>query len=929
MHQPSDDALAAEAAQAAPDVVDWSAWDADADGDDAGACDTLDAYAYGDSDDCEGTEAAVAATARLADRLEARMATLNDQQRAAVLHPPDGPLLILAAAGTGKTEVLTARIARIVGVCGVPACRVLAMTFSNRAAREMRERAVRICVAIDPARGMARARDLTISTFHSTCVRILRMHPEFAGGGFTILDQPDAVRLLTEVLGATDGGCPVNVKPSAVYAQLNAWRNAGLEPADVPPARRREADEGGGGSGSGRGAGNGGGKANAAMVTGSASSNVSTAWGGTGLGIDEVARRAYAPYRARCAEDRLVDFADLLAHSVRLCRDEPDFLERLRDRWTHVLVDEFQDTNAVQFELVRLIVGEGLRVTVVGDDNQTIHEHAGAKVEHILGFAKHFEGTVTLKLELNYRSTRHILDAANNVIVRNKVRTDKTLLCTRPEEGAETVQVLEFEDEVQEAEGVAKAILARCRGGRGGVEASPEVTSEGAPEVTSKVTPKVVPRAAPASLEVTPAAPEATSEAAPEAASEAAPRRPRFRDCCVLYRINAMSAFVERALLDAGVPYRVSGSHAFFDRAEVKDAMAYLEVTVNPRSTQHVLRALAMPPRGVGPTTVNQLKALAAQGRCGLLEAVSRNPGLFKGKQATGLRALMDAVRFVPSRPDPFAPVGPRQGPSGARQGPAGKLSSPAGKLSGPAGKLSRPAGTLSGPAGKLSGPAGTLSGPAAALAVGGLTGPAGSRAVPVTAVASPAGPTGHTGPTGPTDRVDAERLADVVAAVVDRSGLVEYHEARKDDERASNVRELVAVARRVVEEQFPEGGSLAELVQSLALFAPEREGEDDPDDDGHVTLMSMHRSKGLEWPCVHVVGMSEGCMPFVMSVREGKIEGERRLAYVALTRARDRLVLSHSKRRMTFRGEEKQTRSRFVDEMAAAPPLNPPSTRP
>jgi DNA helicase-2/ATP-dependent DNA helicase PcrA len=171
---------------------------------------------------------------------------------------------------------------------------------------------------------------------------------------------------------------------------------------------------------------------------------------------------------------------------------------------------------------------------------------------------------------------------------------------------------------------------------------------------------------------------------------------------------------------------------------------------------------------------------------------------------------------------------------------------------------------------------------------------------------------------------VDAERLADVVAAVVDRSGLVEYHEARKDDERASNVRELVAVARRVVEEQFPEGGSLAELVQSLALFAPEREGEDDPDDDGHVTLMSMHRSKGLEWPCVHVVGMSEGCMPFVMSVREGKIEGERRLAYVALTRARDRLVLSHSTRRMTFRGEEKQTRSRFVDEMAAELPPPP-----
>ena len=233
------------------------------------------------------------------------LSRLNPEQRAVVLHPPDVPLLVVAAAGTGKTEALTTRIAHLVGEVGVAPHRILAVTFSNRAAGEMRARAARLCGLPEGA--------LSISTFHSMCVRILRMHPSFEDG-FTILDTADALSTLREACGECTPGFD-KVKPAAVYAQLNRWRNEGLEPEMVPPPAP---------------------KASFSSSSSSASS------GEPAVDAATVAYRAYPAFRAACAASRSVDFADLLCHAARLCRDDPAFLARLRERWTHLLVDEFQ-----------------------------------------------------------------------------------------------------------------------------------------------------------------------------------------------------------------------------------------------------------------------------------------------------------------------------------------------------------------------------------------------------------------------------------------------------------------------------------------------------------------------------------------------------------------------------------------------------------
>jgi DNA helicase-2/ATP-dependent DNA helicase PcrA len=688
---------------------------------------------------------------------------LNPEQREAVEHPPDGaPLLILAAAGTGKTEVLTTRIARLVAECGVPPDRVLAVTFSNAAAREMRERAARLCGL--PASRLA----ASVATFHSTAVRVLRMHPEYQEG-FTILDHADALRVVREVVldelrsggmggggGMGVGGFGVAPEKDAklvktVYAQLNAWRNAGLEPHTVPPP---------------------------------------ASGGAAGL-----AYRVFPLFRERCSDARSVDFCDLLCHAVRVC-GEPGFRARVRARWTHVLVDEFQDTNEVQMELVRLIVGsEGRRLTVVGDDCQTIHEHAGASVARILDFASEFAGATVVKLERNYRSTAGILDAANAVIAHNVRRMDKRLLCTRGAGDPPAVHAYRSED--AEAAGVVAAIREAVAAGRN-----------------------------------------------------------RPRDFCVLFRINRLSLCVEQALTRAGVPYKLAGGTGFFDSAEVRDALAYLVTAVNPASRAHCVRALGVPPRGVGGKAIQRLDELAARadmggggggGGGGLLAAAHAHLDAFTGKARKGLADFLDAVGFAP-------------------------------------------------------------------------------RSAPALHDCS-------------------EDLARAVEGVIERSGLRAHFDKRGEHERTENVEELVALGRRLAAAHFPDGGTMAELVQVLLTegaaisTAPARrdgaaEAEAEPKEPGQgereheheretgadaVTLLSMHRSKGLEWPCVHIIGYAEGIMPYEMSLREGNLEGERRLAYVALTRARDRLTLSYPMCRTWFRGYEKLEPSRFISEMGGS----------
>jgi DNA helicase-2/ATP-dependent DNA helicase PcrA len=682
---------------------------------------------------------------------------LNDAQRAAVIHDPDRPLLVLAAAGTGKTEVLTTRIAAICQRS--PASRVLAVTFSRKAAREMQARSSRMLRARVGPEYLADNRTTTVCTFHALCVKILRMRRGFMDD-FTILDAADAAELMSGVLDAvltrilrSSSSCDPSalepIKPASVLRVLNRWRNGGhVGPWDVPPPA------------------------------------AST------LSLENVAYLCFKPYRAACAAANAIDFADLISHAVALLRAEPELRERVRQRWTHVLVDEFQDTNAAQLELVRLVLGERMSVTAVGDDSQTIHEHAGADVRRILEFDATFgPGAATVKLEQNYRSRQSIIDAANSAISRNVNRVDKQLVCTRGggPYGDGAVRVLPCEDDHAEARAVARDVDELVRSGKAA-----------------------------------------------------------YRDVCVLYRINALSAPLEAALRAKGVPFRTVGGVAFFERAEVRDALAHLHAAANPRLDAHVLRALASVPCGVGKTTLSQLQ----QGRhASLLDAVRAGAAEVPCKRAArGLRTFVESVLGISEPP------------------------------------------------------------------------------------------------------LHLRTYADVDAVMYDCEmaveRLVRHLSTRRgqaeQDQRVENVRQLLAHVRRAAQVALADvdegagegaGGRPATTLADVLQHVYEQDGsenddgdEDDDSDvdstsDNRVSLLSVHRSKGLEWPHVYVVGFAEGVFPFRMALDEGNVEGERRLAYVALTRARERVTLSYPCQRAAAWGVQALTPSRFVHEIEVGRP--------
>jgi superfamily I DNA/RNA helicase len=658
---------------------------------------------------------------------------LNNAQRQAVLHSADEPLLVLAAAGTGKTEVLTTRVAHLICGCGIPGSRVLAMTFSNRAAREMRTRALHLIRSLEVVNHESPASrgddDVTIRTFHSTCIRLLRMHRDYSGA-FTILDGSDAAKLIADVIEETAPGVDLSkLKPSAVLQALNRWRNSGiLDPCDVPPPTDLHELQGN---------------------------------DMRGATAEHVAYLAFPGYRRACQDAHAMDFADLLCNAVKLLQRDAAFKQRVRDRWTHVLVDEFQDTNGIQLELLRQIAGPHMRVTVVGDDCQTIHEHAGADVRRILDFCDTFPGATTVKLEENYRSRAKILEAANRVVAHNTQKLDKTLVCTRGpgQYGDNAVRVMDFEDEYAEARAVTKDILDLVRSG---------------------------------------------------AAS--------FRDVCVLYRINALSAALEKALRDVHAPFNIVGAVAFFERCEVRDALAHLHAAANPRSKQHVFRALSSVPCGLGRAALQRMET-SWRGPVDFFAFARDIADELKGRTLSGLKGFVDAL-------------------SGYHD----------------------------------------------------------------------------------VEYTDAGVLSRDACTIVQR--VMGHLVKRGEHERAENVATLLGIVRTAAEATLErcESMTLSTVLQHL------NEHEDDdacsPDDGGGaVTLTSVHRSKGLEWPHVYVVGYAEGTLPFRLSVEEGKIESERRLAYVALTRARERVTLCYPRRRMQAWGSQNQVASRFIREMDAHGP--------
>ena len=448
---------------------------------------------------------------------------LSEPQRRAVLHG-DGPLLVLAGAGSGKTRVITYRVARLCAELGVAPWRVLAVTFTNKAAGEMRERVQRL---LGPD-----AAQIWLGTFHATCARLLRRWPGPAGlqPDFTIYDDDDSRTLITRIIKELNID-PNLCAPRDAQVRIDRAKQDGRGPNDVPVR--------------------------------------STA--------DELAQRVYVEYDARLRRHNAADFGDLLVLAVRMLEQHEALREELRGRFRHLLVDEFQDTNKIQFRLIELLLNAERNVCVVGDDDQSIYRWRGAEVKNILEFDRRFPGTVVVRLEQNYRSTRNVLSAAAAVVKQNRSRHAKELWTANPP--GEPVKVVLAGDEREEAGAVARlAAAARAEG-------------------------------------------------------------QALADQAVFYRIHAQSRVLEEALRGRGIPYVVVGGFRFYERAEVKSLLAYLRLLVNPADDVSFLRIVNVPARGVGKVSAERLADHArAAGRS--LLAAAAGAGDIDGLPTAGARAL-------------------------------------------------------------------------------------------------------------------------------------------------------------------------------------------------------------------------------------------------------------------------------------------------
>ena len=618
---------------------------------------------------------------------------LNPEQLAAVRHE-GGNLLILAGAGSGKTRVITTKIAWLVRERGAAPESVLAVTFTNKAAREMRDRAA----AIDPA--CARA---FLRTFHSFGAWFLRRNAAAAGldPNFTIYDDDDSTTLL-------HGTAPELTRSECgrLASRIARAKDYGLAP-DAPDLEARFPDRN--------------------------------------------FRRLYADYERRLRETGNVDFGDLILLPARVLRDDEAIRNRFHQRFRVILVDEYQDSNVAQFELLKVLAGGGAYVCVVGDDDQSIYRFRGAEVRNILEFPKIFPNTQIVRLERNYRSFQSILDVAGAVVARNEGRLGKTLKAVK--DGGPRAKLALLADQDEEAAYACRVAEAR------------------------------------------------------------ASRTGRWSDTAVLYRTNAQSLAFEHLFAKRGIPYRIVGSVRFYEREEVKDALAYLAVLSNPRDEVNFRRVVNKPSRGVGDTSVQSILE-AAYASDGNLLSASRGAGslLKTSKSRSGLASFISLV-----------------------EGLRGLLDAPG----------------------------------------------------------------------------EGKSLSGLVERTVKDSGLAEYHRGQDEiagNQRAANLDELVNAAADF--ELSPSG--LAEFLETIELDRRLADQEESPE---AVTLITMHNTKGLEFPVVIVTGLEQGLFP--RDDDEGEdLEEQRRLFYVAATRAKEELHLCSCSRRL-LRGRWTDFRpSRFVHEI-------------
>lgn len=609
---------------------------------------------------------------------------LNPEQRLAV-ETTEGPLLIQAGAGSGKTKALIHRIAYIIASELAQPAEILAVTFTNKAANEMRGRLARLL-------GVADSRSFMpwMGTFHSIAVRLLRRDGDQINiaRNFVIFDEADRLSLVKSVMKEL-GVAEQQFSPRSIVGYISKAKNACLSPEQY----RRQA---------------------------------------TQSSLQQTAAEVYDRYERRLRENVALDFDDLLLDAVQLLEKSSEVRRKYQEQFRYILIDEYQDTNKAQYRLVKLLLNDRRNICVVGDDWQSIYSWRGADYTNILNFERDFPGARQIKLEQNYRSTEEILEVAHRVISKNTKRSDKKLWTDN--RGGEPVELIVAGNEFDEAERVANQIWAMVASGSH-----------------------------------------------------------RLRDCAVLYRTNAQSRVFEQMFTRNSLRYRLIGGQRFYDRAEIKDLIAYLKLIYQPSDTISFRRVVNVPKRGLGEVSVG--KFLAWQGGSGL--------------------NVLDAL---------------------VRADDCAELTSRARK---------------------------TLSQLGRALSE-------------INKLASTESP---------------DRIIKGIMRRFDYGGYLDDGTER-GEERCQNVDELISMAK--------EYGDLASFLEEVALVS----GADAVNDDDAVTLMTLHAAKGLEYPVVFMVGMEDGLFPSARSSLEpAAAEEERRLCYVGMTRAQEKLVLSYARRRM-LRGE-------------------------
>ncbi|MFT5893432.1 MAG: DNA helicase-2/ATP-dependent DNA helicase PcrA [bacterium] len=631
--------------------------------------------------------------------------SLNDAQRLAVSSPP-GHLLVQAGAGSGKTRVLVHRIAWLNRVEGVSPFSIMAVTFTNKAAREMRLRVEQLLgMGIGP---------MWVGTFHGIAHRFLRMHWQEAGlpKAFQILDSDDQLRLVKRTIRTLELD-ETHFPPRQVQWFINGHKDEGRRPKHIDD----ENDP-----------------------------------------ITQQYIRVYTAYEASCERAGAIDFAELLLRSLETLRDNASLLAHYRKRLQHLLIDEFQDTNAIQYAWIRLLAGDTGSVFAVGDDDQSIYAWRGARVENILNFDKDFPSAELVRLEQNYRSSGNILKAANALIDKNQGRLGKNLW-TAGSEG-ELITIYNAYNETDEARFIVETIIDHVADGG------------------------------------------------------------QRKDCAILYRSNAQSRVIEEYLVAAGVSYKVYGGLRFFERAEIKDALAYLRLATHTYDDVSFERIINQPARGIGDKTVSDIRVEARGRGIPMWEAASDlvQEKRLKGRANASVAAFMSLMENM-------------------------------------------------------------------------------------------------------RESIADQALPQQVQTVADLSGLIQHFKKDQSDRgqsRVENVEELANAARTYVHHanDDPDLNALDEFLAHAALEAGE--GQADADDNA-VQLMTLHSAKGLEFSMVFMTGMEQGLFPHQRSAEDPvRMEEERRLCYVGITRAEKKLYMTMAEQRRLHGRDQYNPPSKFVAELPA-----------